>query len=41
MLIDAAWLKEIRFDVLHWPGGRSIHANYKPDAFAPTTLGKR
>lgn len=37
-MIDSAMLAAIRHDIRAWPGGRSIHDDYEPDVFAPTTL---
>lgn len=37
-MIDAEILRALRHDIRAWPGGRSIHADHEPDAFAPTTL---
>lgn len=38
MIDDAAMLRAIRHDIRAWPGGRSIHDDYEPDVYAPTTL---
>src|SRR5690606_34644924 len=31
-------LSDILLDVLKWPGNRSIHDDYEPDLYEPTTL---
>jgi len=38
MIDDIELFRAIRHDIRTWPGGRSIHDDYEPDIFAPTTI---